>query len=408
MQRPRILAMILAGGKGDRLFPLTKARSKPAVPFAGKHRIVDFVLSNFINSSISAVYVLVQYKSQSLIEHLRSTWRWRIGGGMKGTFITIVPPQMRWGETWYQGTADAIYQNLNLIRDFGPDLVAVFGADHIYRMDLNQMVSFHLENHSEATVAALPVPLEAATSFGVIQVDNAQRIIGWHEKPKNPTPIPNDPQRAYASMGNYLFETKLLIDTLLEDSRRSTEHDFGQTIIPELFTQRRVFAYDFLQNAVAGEKAYEEHGYWRDVGTLPAYWQAHMDLLGATPAFDLQNSEWPIFGAVYDGPPARLVGAEVRDSLIGEGCRLESGRVVRSVLGRGVRIGKGADVDECILMDWAEIGAGAKLKGVIVDRFNSIPAGAEIGVGSGADEKRYFRAPSGLIVVERGETRATV
>lgn len=405
MRQPRILGMILAGGRGERLFPLTKARSKPAVPFAGKHRIIDFVLSNFINSGVFAVYLLVQYKSQSLIEHLRSSWRWRIGGALKETFITVVPPQQRWGDSWYQGTADAVYQNINLIRDFRPNLVAVFGADHIYRMDLNQMVTFHIANNAEITVAALPVPVSAASSFGVIEADSAQRIIGFEEKPKNPRPMPNDPDHAYSSMGNYLFNTELLIETLLEDSRRSTEHDFGRTIIPELFPRHQVFAYDFLTNAVPGVKPYEERGYWRDVGTLRAYWEAHMDLLGPTPAFDLQNSEWPILGTFYDGPPAHFVEGEVRDSLIGEGCRLEGGRIMRSVLGRGVRIGKGAEIVGSVLMDYAEIGAGVKLQEVIVDRFNVIPKGTEVGAGLGNEDHRFFHDPSGLIVLERGETR---
>lgn len=404
MRRLRILGMILAGGRGDRLFPLTKARSKPAVPFAGKHRIIDFVLSNFINSGIYAVYVLVQYKSQSLIEHLRSAWRWRIAGGLKDTFITVVPPQQRWGENWYQGTADAIYQNLNIIRDFRPDLVAIFGADHIYRVDINQMVAFHLENSAEVTVAALPVPVAEARSFGVIQVDESQRILGFEEKPAQPKPMPNDPAHAYSSMGNYLFETELLVQTLLEDSRRSTEHDFGRTIIPELFSQRRVFAYDFLKNDVPGVKPYEEHGYWRDVGTLRAYWEAHMDLLGPTPKFDLQNSDWRIFGEVYDGPPARVVGGEIQDVLIGEGSRIEGARVVRSVLGRGVRIERGAEVEDSVVMDYAEIGAGTKLKRVLVDRFNVIPAGLVLD-GNSVDERHFFRDPSGLIVLERAEPR---
>jgi glucose-1-phosphate adenylyltransferase len=404
MRRLRILGMILAGGRGDRLFPLTKARSKPAVPFAGKHRIIDFVLSNFINSGIYAVYVLVQYKSQSLIEHLRSTWRWRIAGGLKDTFITVVPPQQRWGESWYQGTADAIYQNLNVIRDFRPDLVAIFGADHIYRMDINQMVAFHLENSAEVTVAALPVPIAEASSFGVIQVDESQRILGFQEKPAQPKSMPNDPDHAYSSMGNYLFETELLVQTLLEDSRRSTEHDFGRTIIPELFSQRRVFAYDFLKNDVPGVKPYEEYGYWRDVGTLRAYWEAHMDLLGPTPKFDLQNSDWRVLGEVYDGPPARVVEGDIQDALLSEGSRIEGARVIRSVLGRGVRIEQGAEVADSVVMDYAEIGAGTKLKRVLVDRFNVIPAGVVLD-GSSTDGRRFFRDPSGLIVLERAEPR---
>lgn len=405
MRRLRLLGMIMAGGKGERLFPLTKSRSKPAVPFAGKHRIVDFVLSNFINSGIFSVYILVQYKSQSLIEHLRSTWRWRIGGGLPGTFITVVPPQMRWGEAWYQGTADAVYQNLNLIQDFRPDLVAVFGADHIYRMDLNQMVAFHIERGAEATVAALPVPLSEASSFGVIEVDQTQRIIGFDEKPPNPKPMPNDPDRAYSSMGNYLFNTDVLMRTLLEDSRRSTEHDFGRTIVPELFPRQQVFAYNFLENVIPAVKPGEKRGYWRDVGTLRAYWEAHMDLLGETPAFDLQNSEWPVFGTIYDGPPTRFTGGEIRDALVGEGAQLEGGRIVRSVIGSGVRIGKGAEIEESVILDRAEIGAGAELKGAIVDRFHIVPPGTAVGMGTGADERRYFRDPSGLVVLERGETR---
>lgn len=404
MRRLRILGMILAGGKGDRLFPLTKARSKPAVPFAGKHRIIDFVLSNFINSGVYAVYVLVQYKSQSLIEHLRSAWRWRIAGGLKDTFITVVPPQQRSGESWYQGTADAIYQNLNVIRDFRPDLVAIFGADHIYRMDLNQMVAFHLEHNAEVSVAALPVPIEQAKGFGVIQVNDTQRIIGFEEKPAYPQPLPDDPTHVYASMGNYLFDTELLAQTLLEDSRRDTDHDFGRTILPELFPQRRLYAYDFLKNEIPGVKPYEEHGYWRDVGTLRSYWEAHMDLLGATPKFDLRNNDWQILGGVYDGPSARVVNGELTDVLIGEGCHIEGARLTRCILGRGVQIAKGATLEDCVIMDYAEIGAGARLRRVLVDRYNIVPPRTVLD-GNNADEQRFFRDPSGLIVLERAEPR---
>jgi glucose-1-phosphate adenylyltransferase len=313
---------------------------------------------------------------------------------------------MRQGENWYQGTADAVYQNLNVIRDFRPDLIAVFGADHIYRMDLGQMVKFHMENRADVTIAALPVAVSAASSFGVIEVDHTQRLIGFDEKPKNPKPIPTDASRAYASMGNYLFETELLMDVLQEDAKWATEHDFGRTIIPELFSKRKVYAYDFLSNDVPGVKAYEEQGYWRDVGALPAYWQAHMDLLGARPAFDLHNRDWPILGAVYDGPPARILDGDIRDCLIGDGCWIEGGHLTRSVLGHGVRIGKGAEIEGAVIMDYAEIGEGVKLKGVIVDRYNAIPAGSEIGTGSGSGEDRYVREPSGLFVLERGETRS--
>jgi glucose-1-phosphate adenylyltransferase len=261
--------MIMAGGKGERLLPLTAVRSKPSVPFGGKYRIVDFVLSNFVNSGLSAMYVLVQYKSQSLIEHLRESWR--IGGRLRHHFITVVPPQMRAREGWYEGTADAVYQNLNLIEDFRPTLVAVFGADHIYRMDVRQMIQFHLEAQADVTVAALPVPVGEAGAFGIVEVDRGQRVVGFEEKPKRPKPMPQDPTRAFSSMGNYLFRTDLLIRLLERDASRPGSHDFGRNILPDIVGTQRVMAYDFLQNEVPGVQPHEEPGYWRDVGTLEAY-----------------------------------------------------------------------------------------------------------------------------------------
>ena len=273
MRRARILGIIMAGGKGERLHPLTRERSKPAVPFGGKYRIVDFVLSNFVNSGIFSIYVLVQYKSQSLIEHLQIGWRH--GGLLRDHFISIVPPQMRMGEMWYRGTADAVAQNLHLIQDFNPDMVAIFGADHIYRMDLNQMLTFHQEAQADVTVAARPVAVGEAAQFGVLAVDRHGRVVEFTEKPPRPSPMPGDSARALVSMGNYLFDRRVLVEALVDDARRSTEHDFGRSIIPELVESGRVFAYDFQQNEVPGVKPYEEHGYWRDVGTVQAYWDAH-------------------------------------------------------------------------------------------------------------------------------------
>src|SRR5690348_2178876 len=276
----KILAMIMAGGKGERLMPLTEHRSKPAVPFAAKYRIVDFVLSNFLNSNIRSLYVLVQYRSQSLIEHLRRAWR---VGERPDEFVSVVPPQMRTRSGWYEGTADAVYQNMNLLRDFKPDLVAVFGADHIYRMDINQMVQFHLEHHADITVAARPVPVQAAQGFGIIEVSETQgapRIVGFQEKPKQPKPMPGDPGQAFSSMGNYLFNASLLQDILEHDAKTPGSHDFGRDILPRAIGTHRTLAYNFCHNRIPGLNPYEESSYWRDVGTLEAYWQANMDILG--------------------------------------------------------------------------------------------------------------------------------
>jgi glucose-1-phosphate adenylyltransferase len=247
---PRVLAMIMAGGKGERLSPLTRERSKPAVPFGGRHRIVDFVLSNFLNSNVLALYVLVQYKSQSLIEHVRLAWR--TTGILPDAFVTIVPPQMRFGNAWYRGTADAVLQNLNLIDDFAPDVIAVFGADHIYRMDVSQMVDYHLDQKADVTIAARQVPIGSASEFGVLAVNPQGRIVRFDEKPPQPTPIPSDPSRAHVSMGNYIFKRQPLVEALLADARRSTDHDFGRSIIPEMVEAGRVFGYDFQTNEVPG------------------------------------------------------------------------------------------------------------------------------------------------------------
>src|SRR5256885_11430654 len=280
-RRARLLGMIMAGGGGGRRRPPPGGRSRPRVPFGGRHRLVDFVLSNFVNSDMPSLYVLVQYKAQSLIEHLRLAWR--TSGMLPDFFVTVVPPQMRVGAAWYRGTADAVLQNLNLIDDFNADVVAVFGADHVYRMDVNQMLAFHQESGADVTIAARPVPLADAVKFGVLGVDRAGLVQHFAEKPAQPAPMPGDPTRALVSMGNYLFSRQALVDALLADARRSTDHDFGRSIIPELVPTRRVFAYDFPKNEVLGGKPYEEHAYWRDVGTIGAYWEAQMDLPGESP-----------------------------------------------------------------------------------------------------------------------------
>lgn len=399
-QGTRLLAIIMAGGKGERLMPLTEVRSKPAVPFGGKYRIVDFVLSNFVNSGILAVYVLVQYRSQSLIEHLRRAWR--IGGRIKQHFITVVPPQMKARGGWYEGTADAVYHNLNLIHDFNPDLVAVFGADHIYRMDIDQMVQFHRANEADMTVAALPVPLHAATGFGIIEADRNGLVTGFEEKPKRPKPMLKDPERAYSSMGNYLFNTELLVTALEEDASKPGSHDFGRDILTGLIRSHRVMAYNFIENVVPGVNPYEERGYWRDVGTLEAYWQAHMDMVGATPLFDLRNQEWPILTDTFDGPTASFARAMIEDSLVGQGSIVTEAAIRRSIIGRNVRIEHGAEIDECIILDGVHIGSKARLRRVIADRFNVIPQGLTVGWDLERDSKRYQTTKTGLVVLPRG------
>jgi glucose-1-phosphate adenylyltransferase len=402
-RRARVLSMIMAGGKGERLHPLTRDRSKPAVPFAGRHRIVDFVLSNFLNSEVYSVYVLVQYKSQSLIEHLRSTWR--TTGLITDYFVTVVPPQMRVGLGWYKGTADAVLQNLNLIDDFNPDYVAVFGADHIYRMDITQMIAFHRDTGADVTVAARAVPLADASQFGVLAVDGSARVTEFAEKPERPIPMPGDPRRAYVSMGNYLFSRQPLVDALLADARRSTEHDFGRSIIPEMVATGRVYGYDFERNEVPGVKPYEEPAYWRDVGTIGAYWDAHMDLLGESPRFDLDDRYWPIRTGQHPGPAARFIGSDVDNAQVGEASLIKRATIRNSILGRSVWVNEGAVVEDSIIMDHTTVGKGARLRRAIVDRFNIIPADTEIGLDTAADRRRFHVDPSGLVVVPRGGRR---
>jgi glucose-1-phosphate adenylyltransferase len=402
-RRARVLGMIMAGGKGERLHPLTRERSKPSVPFGARYRIVDFVLSNFVNSEMPSLYVLVQYKSQSLIEHLRLAWR--TSGMLPDYFVTVVPPQMRFGPAWYRGTADAVLQNLNVVDDFNADVVAIFGADHIYRMDLNQMLEFHQESGADVTVAARPVPRREASQFGVLEVDTSGRVVAFEEKPAQPKGMPGDPERSLVSMGNYFFSRIPLVDALLADARRSTDHDFGRSIIPEMVPTGRVFAYDFQDNEVLGVKPYEEQGYWRDVGTVQAYWDAHMDLLGESPRFDLDNRYWPIRTGQHLGPPARFIGGDVDNIHIGESSLVKRATIRNSILGRSVWVNEGAVIEDSIVMDHTTVGKGARLRRAIVDRFNIIPADSEIGVDPAIDRRRHYVDPSGIVVVPRGGRR---
>ncbi len=405
----RTLALVMAGGQGTRLHPLTRDRAKPAVPFGGKYRIIDFVLSNLVNSGIYAIYVLVQWRSQSLIEHLKDGWQF--GGMLPDHFVIPVPAQMRMGELWYQGTADAIFQNLNLIDDTKPDLVAVFGADHIYRMDIQQMIEFHTERKAAVTVATLPVSVDEANQFGIVQVDSGLRVSGFVEKPDNPPQMPGAPGRSLASMGNYLFSPEVLREALIEDSiREDSNHDFGRDLIPSLIDRVPVYAYNFMTNRIRGDSEVNL-SYWRDVGTLDAYYESNMDLRDARPHLNLYNPYWPLRTAYYDQPPAKFVFDEngrrglALHSVIGEGCIVSGGAVRNSVLGRSVRVHSYSLVEDSVIMDYADIGRHAKIRRAIIDKNVYVPDGEEIGYDLERDRQRFFVTDSGLVVIPKGPKR---
>lgn len=399
----------MAGGQGTRLHPLTRDRAKPAVPFGGKYRIIDFVLSNFINSGIYAIYVLVQWRSQSLIEHLKDGWQF--GGMLPNHFVIPVPAQMRMGETWYQGTADAIFQNLNLIDDTKPDLVAVFGADHIYRMDIQQMIEFHMDRKAAVTVATLPVAVDEANQFGIVQVDSGLRVSSFVEKPDNPPQMPGAPGRSLASMGNYLFNPQVLREALIQDSiKENSNHDFGRDLLPALINRVPVYAYNFMTNRIRGDSELNL-SYWRDVGTLDAYFEANMDLRDARPHLNLYNPLWPLRTAYFDQPPAKFVFDEngrrglALHSVISEGCIVSGGAIRNSVLGRSVFVHSYSLVEDSVIMDYAEIGRHVKIRRAIIDKNVYVPEGEEIGYDLERDRQRFFVTDSGLVVIPKGPKR---
>ena len=395
-----VLAFVMAGGSGNRLGPLTADRSKPSVPFNGKHRIVDFVLSNLTNSEIDSIYLLVQYKSQSLIEHVRQTWT-TASAFRPRQFITVVPPQMRHGPEWFQGTADAVWQNLHLMDEQRPDLVCVFGADHVYRMDVRQMIEFHLRSNADVSVATLPVPGAEASGFGVVDVDAAHRVTRFHEKPAQPPSLPGRPGVSLASMGNYIFSADVLRREL-QRSREFGESDFGSDILPRLARSHRVLAYDFGTNHVPGLQPYEERGYWRDVGTIDAYFHAHLDTLGARPKFRMTNPAWPIYAAPDHAESAQIEGGDVRRSVIGSGCMVLGAQLDHAMLRRSVVVEENARLDRCIVMERSTIGSGARLRRVIVDQDNHVPPHESIGHDLEADRRRFTVSEGGVVVVPRG------
>ncbi|MCQ9135742.1 MULTISPECIES: glucose-1-phosphate adenylyltransferase [Streptomyces] len=398
---PSVLGIVLAGGEGKRLMPLTADRAKPAVTFGGTYRLVDFVLSNLVNADILRICVLTQYKSHSLDRHITTTWRM---SSLLGNYVTPVPAQQRLGPRWYLGSADAILQSLNLIYDERPEYVAVFGADHVYRMDPRQMLEQHIDSGAGVTVAGIRVPRGESSAFGVITPgSDGQKVERFLEKPADPPGLVDDPESVFASMGNYIFTTKALIEALQRDSEdERSVHDMGGSILPQLTERGEAGLYDFQDNHVPGETT-RDQGYWRDVGTLDAYYDAHMDLIAERPAFNLYNRSWPIYTHSGQLSPARFnAGGIAGESIISSGCLIR-GQVTRSVLSPGVVVDPGAVVQGSILHDNVHIGRGAVVRGAVLDKNVEVPPGATIGVNPERDAELYTVSPGGVIALGKGQ-----
>jgi len=401
-----MLAMILAGGEGTRLKPLTSVRTKPAVPFGGNYRIIDFVLSNFVNSGFLKIFVLTQFKSHSLMQHLREGWRI---SGLRGHFIDPIPAQMRMGKRWYEGTADAIYQNLNLIKDTDPEQVCIFGVDHIYLMDISQMLRFHTKRHADLTLTTIPVPVSDAKHFSIIEVDENWCMTGFVEKPQNsPRTIPGKPEMVLASMGNYIFERLPLEDMLQQDSEDGQSvHDFGRDVIPKMYPLGRVYVYDFSQNKIPDAEPIEA-GYWRDVGTIKSYWEANMDLVGIEPQFNLYNRQWPVLTSTPPLPPAKFVHfSDLRtghaiNSMISPGAIVIGALVEKSLMGYNTRVHSFSHISESVIMNNVVVGRGCKLHRVIIDKHAIIHPGTIIGLDPEEDAKRFETTEDGIVIIPKG------
>lgn len=407
MANEDVLVMILAGGEGKRLFPLTKDRAKPAVPFGGRYRIIDFVLNNFVNSGFYKVKVLTQYKSDSLNKHITRGWSL---SPFLNQYVDLVPAQMRTGGDWYMGTADAVFQNINQILDADPNYLCIFGGDHVYKMDVSQMMDYHKDKNADLTISAIQVPVEEAGEFGVIEIDENWQLVGFEEKPKNPKTIPGNPKMSLASMGNYIFNRNILVDALFKDAcKDQTSHDFGKNVIPSLLQEgKRIFIYDFNSNKFPGIND-SEKGYWRDVGCIDAYWQTNMDLLDYCPELNLYSKEWPLRTFNYNYPPAKFIWQEgdrvgkATNSMVSEGCIISGGGLSRCILSPKVRINSYAQVADSILMENVSIGRRADIKKAIIDKNVIIPEGMKIGYNREEDEKRgFYVSESGITVVPKG------
>lgn len=401
--RPNVLSIVLAGGEGKRLLPLTRDRAKPAVPFGGPYRLIDFALSNLANGGYRKIVVLTQYKSHSLDVHISRTWRL---ASFLGNYVTSVPAQMRRGPEWFQGSTDALFQNLNLIEDERPKYLFVFGADHIYRMDPRQMLDAHIESGAGVTVAALRVPRSEADQFGVIKQGTGTSIEAFLEKPADPPGLADAPDQSYASMGNYVFDVDVLVDALHADAAtESSSRDLGGDLIPKLVKDGVAHVYDYSTNQVPGDSP-EQHGYWRDVGTIDAYYEAHMDLVQPLPKFSLYNDKWPIYSLGRSLPPAKFVVADgkapnVENSVVSNGSIVSGCEVHDSVLSPNVRVRRGSRLQGAILFDDVEIGAGAEIKRAVIDKNVVVPPGTRIGFDRAEDEARFDVSDSGIVVVSK-------
>ncbi|GAC52964.1 glucose-1-phosphate adenylyltransferase [Gordonia amicalis] len=398
--QPHVLGIVLAGGEGKRLYPLTVDRAKPAVPFGGAYRLIDFVLSNLVNAGYERICVLTQYKSHSLDRHISQTW-WT--SGFHGEYITPVPAQQRLGPRWYTGSADAIFQSMNLITDEQPEYIVVFGADHVYRMDPSQMVDAHIESGADVTVAGIRVPRAEAFAFGCIDSDASGRITRFLEKPADPPGTPDDPDSTFASMGNYVFTTEALVEALRADAADSdSDHDMGGDIIPAFVERDTAYVYDFKDNEVPGATE-RDKGYWRDVGTLDAFYEAHMDLVSVHPIFNLYNGRWPIRGETHNLPPAKFVqGGVAEDSVVGSGCIISAGTVRNSVLSSNVIVEDGAIVEGSVLMPGVRVGKGAVVRRAILDKNVVVGDGEQLGVDPDSDRERFSVSAGGVVTVGKG------
>ena len=403
----RVLAIVLAGGEGKRLYPLTRDRAKPAVPFGGQYRLIDFALSNLVNGGFRRIVVLTQYKSHSLNRHLARTWSL---SGLVDEYVATVPAQMRMGRQWFLGSADAIYQNLNIIHDERPDYVLLLGADHVYRMDPRQFLLHHVESGASVTVAALPAPIEQADQLGVIDANAAGRIRGFQEKPASPAPMPGDATRVLGSMGNYVFTTNALIEAVSRDAEdTASRHDVGGNIVPWLVEKGLAGVYDFTQQAVPGEGT-QERGYWRDVGTIDAYFEASMALVAPVPEFNLYNSRWPILSWHFHHPPAKFVHRDdgsqsyMLDSLVCGGAIVAGGAVRRAILSPGVHIHDGALVEDAVLFDNVVVEPGAVVRRAIVDKNVRVPRGFHLSAVSPDVPSGFTMSAGGVLVVGKGDT----
>jgi len=398
--RPNVLSIVLAGGEGKRLMPLTADRAKPAVPFGGTYRLIDFVMSNLVNSGFQKIAVLTQYKSHSLDRHISQTWRMST---LLNQYVATVPAQQRTGKQWFQGSADAIYQSMNLISDERPDYVVVFGADNIYRMDVEQMLDAHIDSKLSASVAGIRVPRSQGDQFGIIDADAEGKIARFLEKPANPPGLPDSPEECYASMGNYIFTTKAFVDLLMEDARdNNSRHDMGGNIIPAFVAAGEAGVYDFTHNDMAGATE-KDRSYWRDVGTIDAYHEAHMDLVSIDPEFNLYNRQWPIWTSQPQLPGAKFVlRGTAEDSIVSAGCIISGGDVDRSVLSPDCMIQKWSRVEESVLFAGCNIGEGAVVRRAILDKNVKVSSRVEIGVNHDHDRERgFFVSENGVTVVPK-------